>query len=105
VALLVSASACGGTDDTLADNPDPTYGPSITVAEAEAIALEATPGSLVETRTDVDRGVLVFDVVIERDDGVVVATQVEANTGEVLKAEQLLEDGRVPNDGGLIEAP
>jgi uncharacterized membrane protein YkoI len=108
VALMLLAfgvAACGGTDDTLADNPDPTYGPSITASEAETIALEATPGTLVETRVDVDRGVLVFDVVVERDDGVLVATQVAANTGEVLKAEQLLEDGRVPSDGGPVDSP
>jgi uncharacterized membrane protein YkoI len=98
-------AGCGGTDDTLADNPDPTYGPAITEEQAVTIAAAVTPGSLVEVRQDADRGVAVFDVVTKDDEGVLTLTQVAANTGEVLKAEQLLPDGRVPSDGGGVEAP
>ena len=102
VALL---AGCGGTDDTLADHPDPTWGPEISQDDAIRIAGEVTPGDLVEARRDNDRGVLVFDVVTQDADGLLTQTQVAANTGEVLKVEQLLDDGRVPSDGGGVEAP
>jgi hypothetical protein len=102
VALL---GGCGGTDDTLADNPDPTWGPAISQDEAVRIAGQVTAGDVVEVRQDSDRGVLVFDVITQDADGVLTLTQVAANTGEVLKAEQLLPDGRVPSDGGGVEAP
>ena len=105
LAVVMLLAACGGTDDTLADNPDPTWGPAISQDEAVRIASETTPGDVVEVRQDADRGVLVFDVITRDADGVLTLTQVAANTGEVLKAEQLLDDGRVPSDGGEVEAP
>lgn len=105
LAAITLLGGCGGTDDTLADHPDPTWGPAISQDEAVRIAGEETPGELVEVRQDADRGVLVFDVITRDADGVLTLTQVAANTGEVLKAEQLLSDGRVPSDGGAVEAP
>jgi uncharacterized membrane protein YkoI len=105
LAVVALLAGCGGTDDTLSDNPDPTYGPAISQAEAVRIAGEATPGELVEVREDADRGVLVFDVITKDSAGTLTLTQVAANTGEVLKAEQLLPDGRVPSDGGTVESP
>lgn len=103
VALLLAG--CGGTDDSLADNPDEVYGPAITEQEAVDTALARTPGEVVAVVVDADRGISVFSVVIRRSDGVLVATTVEANTGEVLKAEQLTDDGRVPGDGGPVDSP
>jgi hypothetical protein len=105
LAVVTLLGGCGGTDDTLADHPDPTYGPAISQDEAVRIAGEVTPGDVVEVRKDADRGVLVFDVITKDADGVLILTQVAANTGEVLKAEQLLPDGRVPSDGGGVETP
>ena len=105
VAVTLLGGCSSGTDDTLADHPDPTWGPAISQDDAVRIAGEATPGELVEVRQDADRGVLVFDVVTKDADGVLTLTQVAANTGEVLKAEQLLDDGRVPSDGGGVETP
>ena len=99
------AGGCGGTDDTLADNPDPVYGPAITEQQAVDAALAATPGEVVEVIIDADRGTSVFSVVIRRPDDVLVATTVEANTGDILKAEQLTDDGRVPGDGGPVDTP
>jgi uncharacterized membrane protein YkoI len=108
-AVLVIVTLLGGcssgTDDTLADHPDPTWGPAISQEDAVRIAGEVTPGDVVEVREDSDRGVAVFDVVTKDADGILTLTQVAANTGEVLKAEQLLADGRVPSDGGEVEAP
>jgi uncharacterized membrane protein YkoI len=103
VALLLAG--CGGTDDSLADSPDEVYGPAITEQEAVDAALARTPGEVVDVVVDADRGTSVFSVVIRRSDGVLVATTVEANTGEVLKAEQLTDDGRVPGDGGPVDSP
>jgi uncharacterized membrane protein YkoI len=105
LAVVTLLGGCGGTDDTLADHPDPTWGPAISKEEAVRVAGEVTPGELVEVRQEADRGVLVFDVVTKDADGVLTLTQVAANTGEVLKAEELLADGRVPSDGGEVEAP
>ncbi|HYO17112.1 MAG TPA: PepSY domain-containing protein [Dermatophilaceae bacterium] len=105
LAVVTLLGGCGGTNDTLADHPDPTFGPAISQDDAVRIAGEVTPGDLVEVLQDADRGVLVFDVVTKDADGVLTLTQVAANTGEVLKAEQLLADGRVPSDGGEVAAP
>lgn len=105
VVLGILLAGCGGTNDSLSDNPDPTYGPAISEAEAVRIAQDVTPGEVVETVADTDRGVAVFDVITRDDDGNLTSTQVAANTGEVLKAERLLPDGRVPADGGPVEAP
>lgn len=105
VAVAIVATGCGGTDDSLADNPDPVYGPAITEQQAVDAALTVTPGEVVDVVVDTDRGMSVLSVVIRRSDGVLVATTVEANTGEVLKAEQLTDDGRVPGDGGPVDTP
>jgi uncharacterized membrane protein YkoI len=105
IVTALLTGGCGGTDDSLADNPDPVYGPAITEQQAVDAALAVTPGEVVDVVIDADRGTSVFSVVIRRSDDVLVATTVEANTGEVLKAEQLTEDGRVPGDGGPVNTP
>jgi uncharacterized membrane protein YkoI len=105
VAIAFVVAGCGGTDDSLADNPDPVYGPAITEQQAVDAALAVTAGDVVDVVVDADRGTSVFSVVIRRSDGVLVETTIEANTGEVLKAEQLTDDGRVPGDGGPVDTP
>jgi hypothetical protein len=108
VGLVVSClvlAGCGGTDDTLADHPNPTLGPSVTQSAAVAAALEVSPGEVVEVLDDVDNGTLVYDVRVQGEDGVLVRTLVARNTGEVVVVQQLLDDGRVPNDGGPVDLP
>jgi uncharacterized membrane protein YkoI len=104
LAALVVAG-CGGTDDTLADNPNPTLGPAVTQQAAVDAALQATPGELVEVLVATEDGVATYDVRVRRDDGVLVRTLVSQNTGAVIVSEQLLDDGRVPNDSGLVDLP
>ena len=44
VLVVTLLGGCGGTDDTLADHPDPTWGPAISQDDAMRIAGRGDPG-------------------------------------------------------------
>ena len=65
----------------------------LTLDQATAIALQASPGTVTEVDQDVEPTGPVFDVTIQHPDGTETKVQVDANTGQVLSTETEGQDG------------
>ena len=73
----------------------------LTLDQATAIAVQASPGTVTEVDQDVEPTGPVFDVTIQHPDGTETKVQVDANTGQVLSTETEGQDGQDDQPGDL----
>jgi uncharacterized membrane protein YkoI len=79
------------------NDPSPHVLAKIDQAGAEKAALEAVPGTVLETKLEADDGYMVYDVEVAGDDGRAHDVNVDAGTGEILN--QGLEEQADEADG------
>lgn len=74
----------------------------ITKEQAQATALQRVPGKVVETEIEMEKGKLMWSFDIKADDGKIYDIEIDANTGEILKA--VVDDEEDSNDDGSDNA-
>lgn len=82
--------------------PAPAMAPAsvpLTADQAQAIATQASPGTVVEVDQDTEPTGLVYDVKIQHADGTETKVEVDATTGQVISAQnEDTADGTDPAD-------
>jgi hypothetical protein len=103
-AALVAGSLLAVTPTAVgAQTPSPTAGTRVTLEQAQAAALAAVPGTVVEFELERERGRTVYEFEIQRvSDNRVVEVTVDASTGAVL-GNELDDDGPVGGTGVFVD--
>jgi hypothetical protein len=95
--LLAAAPATAS-----AQVPSPTTGPRVTLEQAQAAALAAVPGTVLEYELERERGRTLYEFEIQRQsDNRVVEVMVDAQSGAVLGSE--LDDDGLGAIGGAFD--
>jgi hypothetical protein len=101
-AALVASSLLAASP-AAAQVPSPTAGSRVTLEQAQAAALAAVPGTVLEFELERERGVMLYEFEIQRrSDNRVVEVMVDAQTGVVLGSE-LDDDGLRAGVRGVLD--
>ncbi|RYL94146.1 PepSY domain-containing protein [Sporolactobacillus sp. Y61] len=70
------------------DNPTPMYRQRITMQQAQEIALQRVPGTILHVDMDLENGMLIYEVFILTPENRIFEVEILARSGRIIKIEE-----------------